>query len=541
MSRTQLFSVPVSGGEATELTESLDRDSTIDVDYAFTSEPEEVIYKAGNNILRVPITGGDSRIISDQPLIRLQVNSSNTHVVGLRSSNIYSLPLNGGPEIKLNSDLRRNRRIQNFLISPDGQTVVYRGTLDNDANELFTVPISGGNPVKLSGGAAAVRGDVRGFKFSTDGNHIVYVSDERKDQSNELISVPSKGGSRVILHSVFPEVGGAALLNNFAELNSEVFYVRREGEGLDYRQYRVPITGGSASPIGDQFTALEVRQSVLSPDGSFFITATEEERDRWRLFSTNTKNGERVFLDSILDQERIYSRVMVSPDSLRVAFTVDLLSERDERVLYTVPISGGILSRVSGNVFAGGLADGNSPFPFSFSQDVSRLVFTGRPEDSSGRSGLSSLGVNSLFVRDSYTGFSSGFELTESFRGDDDGDGVSNVFEYMAGTDPTDSFVFPRELLSLERKEGKAILSVRMAQPGSNDLVISIESIDLLEDSDVEGWDLVSTRTSGIWDTRSQIRFDDEGIANIEIEDARRRTEKVLPLGGYSLELNPPS
>src|SRR5439155_9878102 len=76
---------------------------------------------------------------------------------------LFSVPITGGTPVRLNAPLVPGGDVvdsppgysvpaNTFMITPDGTRVVYRADQDtNDVIELYSVPIGGGTPVKLNG------------------------------------------------------------------------------------------------------------------------------------------------------------------------------------------------------------------------------------------------------------------------------------------------------------------------------------------------------------------------------------------------------
>ena len=91
-------------------------------------------------------------------LIDFKISQDGTTVIyrafenGDFSRELFSVPITGGgAPVRVNAPLPTNGQISlDFEISPDSSTVVYRGE-QNDVNisEIFSVPITGGPPIRL--------------------------------------------------------------------------------------------------------------------------------------------------------------------------------------------------------------------------------------------------------------------------------------------------------------------------------------------------------------------------------------------------------
>ena len=64
--------------------------------------------------------------------------------------------------------------VHGFMISPNSKHVVYRADQDTDeVLEIYSVPITGGTPVKLNG-SLVPGGDTSWFELSPDSSRVVY-------------------------------------------------------------------------------------------------------------------------------------------------------------------------------------------------------------------------------------------------------------------------------------------------------------------------------------------------------------------------------
>ena len=128
----------------------------------------------------------------------VQVSASGSHLVYLAdnlSDGIYelaSISLTPGPTIvpQINPPLAAGGNLRAFKISPDGSHVVYAAD-QNTAGvvELFKVPIGGGAAERISGSLASggsVRTGPFDFEFSPDGRAVYYLADQETDNLTEL-------------------------------------------------------------------------------------------------------------------------------------------------------------------------------------------------------------------------------------------------------------------------------------------------------------------------------------------------------------------
>ena len=97
----------------------------------------------------------------------------------VRPVSLYSVPINGvGPPVRLSKLLPTHVNVVYFRISPDSQYVVYHVNQDDfDKYELYSVPIAGGAIKKLNG-LLVENGHVQNFVISPTSDRVVYWADQ---------------------------------------------------------------------------------------------------------------------------------------------------------------------------------------------------------------------------------------------------------------------------------------------------------------------------------------------------------------------------
>lgn len=221
--QSELFSVPLGGGVPVRLNADLPGGGDVIARNAQISpNGSHVVYAADQNtnnireIFSVPIEGGAITRLNDDLVEggdvldgsdNFQISSDSKRVVYLADSRqddvleLFSVPIGGGTNTRLNPDLVRNGNVRNFIISPDGQYVIYRADQNKDNQfELFSVPITGGDAVRLNGDLVN-GGDVDfDFQISADSQYVIYLADQNRDELFELFSVPIVGGAATRLN-----------------------------------------------------------------------------------------------------------------------------------------------------------------------------------------------------------------------------------------------------------------------------------------------------------------------------------------------------
>jgi Tol biopolymer transport system component len=301
-----------------------------------------------------------------------QIASDSRHVVFVADLErdgvfeLYSQPLArdarrvGVPfPVRLNAPLGPAQDVDfAFRITADGKRVVYAADQDNDdVFELYSVPIRGGTPVKLSGPMVA-GGDVGlgvartfqplrlpQFELSPDGKRVVYRADQDADEVFELFSAPIDGSTiPTRLHPALAPNGDVALLSARIDPSSTTVVFGADASTDDVLEVFAAPLDGSAAPIR--------LSGPMIAGGDLWTRPTT---DAWQMLE-------------------------VSPDGASVAYLAD--QDADEVVeLYAVPLDGSAPARrLSGPMVAGG--DVRSPAepldevpPFRFRPDGRALTY----------------------------------------------------------------------------------------------------------------------------------------------------------------------
>jgi len=327
----ELYSVPVSGGLPVKVSGELTLDGDVET-FSISPDSRWVVYTADR---------GTDEVVE-----------------------LYSSPTGGGLSIKLSGDLAPSGDVDDFSISPVGHRVVYLA--DQDASgvfELYSVPTSGGSPIKLNG-ALIPGGEVDQFSISPDGLRVVYRADQDANGVFELYSVPITGGSPIKISGEMT-AGGHARTHRISPDSQRVVYAAdQDTERID-ELYSVPIAGGI--PINISGTMIpggaiygNHRSYLISPDSQYVVYAADQYTDEvLELFSTPIAGGgppTRISGPMNPGGEVHYDGFLISHDSQRVVYTAD--QDWDEvRELFSVPIAGGLSSKLNGRMSPGGNVD----------------------------------------------------------------------------------------------------------------------------------------------------------------------------------------
>jgi len=211
---------------------------------------------------------------------------------------LFSVPSTGGTALTLNPTLVTGGNVTSTnlgpQVSPDGSRVLYHADQSTDeVFELFSVPSTGGTPVKLNG-ALVAGGDVVnfGYRFSPDGSRVIYAADQVTDNVVDLFSVPAAGGTSVKLNTSGGTV--AADGNISTPDGSRVVYL---SHGTISEVFIVPITGGTSLKLNGPLVSggNVTSRPVMNGNGSRIVYPADQITNGViELFSVSTAGGTPV-------------------------------------------------------------------------------------------------------------------------------------------------------------------------------------------------------------------------------------------------------
>ena len=185
-----------------------------------------------------------------------------------RKFDLFSVPILGGIPVKLSVNLVASNSVVSFRVSPDSKTVAFVVTQNTLNPVIYSVPIDGGSEVKLStdldlSSSTSSSARIGEYLFSPDSELLVYSVDITGDQIMELFVVATEGGASRKLH------GDLRQLWEGAGLNDEFTVYRLYGfseDGQDFI-FRIRLSPGSVPPIyqSQSSRVYKVRLSTSSP------------------------------------------------------------------------------------------------------------------------------------------------------------------------------------------------------------------------------------------------------------------------------------
>lgn len=305
---------------------------------------------------------------------------------------IFSVPIEGPPSaaVKLNGPLPPGGDLEfGFGFSPDGSRLVYLGEqLQAGVRELFSVPIAGPSSgrVKLSGELTA-GGDAGLFRVSPDGSRVVYRADQDSDEVLELYSVGIAGpfGSAVKISKPLA-AGQDVLMFRFTPDGQRVIYSAGVlGDDIKLL-FSTPVAGPASSAVELMDPSVGLPASFtydISPDGRWVVyRARENENSNEMVFSVRSEGpretSERISNTGLtLGTVRSYE---IAPGSGGIVYrqiTVGFGSVPNTDHLYYTTIRNSGFRRVRLNP---GLVVGGDVVNHSYSPDGQHVVYSADQE-----------------------------------------------------------------------------------------------------------------------------------------------------------------
>jgi len=289
---------------------------------------------------------------------------------------LWSVPLVGGDPVRLSGLLPASAVVEPFELTADSQTVVYRAPQDSGGvYELYSAPIAGpaGSWVKLNPELVA-GGNVLEFALAPGAARVAFIADVETDGIADLWSVPVEGGPATRHRPGFTAVGStafpvlavspagerAAFRANFSG-PGELWSARLDGVGGVVELNGALPTGGTVQP-----------DFRFSPDGTWVVyRADQEVAGTTELWSVPADDGMPVRLNGALVAGGNVRTFAFSPDGSRVVYAAD--QEVDERFeLWSVAVAGGTAVKLNGPLVTGGDVDADI---YGISPDSTRVVY----------------------------------------------------------------------------------------------------------------------------------------------------------------------
>jgi len=161
---------------------------------------------------------------------------------------LYSVLLDGSAApVKLNGPIASpgGDVHEDFLLTPDGLKVVFKGGLeDEDVFELFVAPVDGAVPAQRLHPPLSGLLDVQpGMQVSSDGARVVYLADALVDERIDLFSAPLDASQPPVRLDATLIANGDVTAFLIAPDGTFVLYTADQAVDERYELFRVPIDG----------------------------------------------------------------------------------------------------------------------------------------------------------------------------------------------------------------------------------------------------------------------------------------------------------
>jgi Tol biopolymer transport system component len=294
--------------------------------------------------------------------------------VGDVGVHLYSVPVSGGTPIKLKPTSAATEHIGEVEVTPNSAYVVFRThhpSYPPVPGELFSAPIDGRGPaIKLNIPLSNTQ-TVQDLQISPDDSRVIYRVDERSaDAYSSLYSVPISGGASVKLAGPYYTEDHPMIISITPD-SSRVVYNAQQPVGSQ-KLFSVPLAGGTITTLQTP-AGVKINPFVkITPDSSRVIFQTEVANQYlYDLYSTPLSGAEAAVK---LNESPIaaYLSFRVSPNG---SYVVYLEYQGGDLMIYSVPVTGGSRNRVSGAADTNGAAAGERIY---ISPDSSRVVYLGQ-------------------------------------------------------------------------------------------------------------------------------------------------------------------
>lgn len=364
--------------------------------YQIAPNSGRVVYKvdqAADNrfdLYSVAITGGAqtkiSRLVSNSgDATNFKISPDGTRVVYEYEQDIdnsddidtlYSVSITGSAATRLTST-QPEAAVGEFFFTPDSSRVVFEFSSPNDeVYGLYSIPVTGGQSALVTPKYYADQ-----YAVTADSRSLVYITDFENDDIFELYSSPITGGSRTMLSQ--KNAAANEDVKSFQLVNGQpaaVYAYRNAADGSGD-----PDSFGIVTVSGDNLFNKDTNISFSASGGYaigadnrsivFLGTPQSNPFSSSELYSiTVESNGEvRRLSNTAATPQRGVGEFKITPDGRRVVFNA-YPNGGGGFVLYSTPVQGGAITKLSGNPPADNVSA--SVFRFELTADGARAVYT---------------------------------------------------------------------------------------------------------------------------------------------------------------------
>ncbi len=287
---------------------------------------------------------------------------------------LYVVPITGGQSRRLNTDLVSGDVEEDFQLTPDGASVVYRAAKEDFRDQLYVVSLAGGDPIKLNGPLGDTS-EVLSFQISADSSTVVYEADQETNNLNELFRVPIGGGPTVKING--PEIERNVDDYGISPDGAQVVYLAPSFDGPTFRfeLYSAPLAGGNPLRISadlpvDGF----INRFTITPDSQRVVyIGSQETRGLSEIYSVPLTGGTPIKLSGDLSGTDGARGFWIAPDNQSIVFSADLNPDSPQALsLQVSSITGGGPLTLDGPFVENGNVD-----EVTITADSSRVIYSG--------------------------------------------------------------------------------------------------------------------------------------------------------------------
>ncbi len=256
---------------------------------------------------------------------------------------LYALPIGGGTPRKLNAPLPTGRDVSDFALSPDGLRLAYLAnpTFWN-SSELLSVPVDGSTAATPISGPLLADADVAGnFRFTPDSSHLVYQADATTLDVVNLYAAPADGSAPPTQLNPTPVSGGDVRDFDLDPSSSLVAYTGDLSVDGISNAYVVPLQGGASTVLSSPSHGEATLVRIDPQGGQLFYTARVTSRS-YELYTVPLNgSGPAVLLSPSTGVERNTFLPTFNADGTRALYR-SLLYGDYAYELYSAPVDGSV-------------------------------------------------------------------------------------------------------------------------------------------------------------------------------------------------------
>jgi dipeptidyl aminopeptidase/acylaminoacyl peptidase len=351
------------------------------------------------------------------------------------TNELYSVAIEGGTVVKLNSPLVANGDVLNdYQISSDSARVIYRANQDSAGMiELYSALIAATGSTKLND-MLVVGGNIIAFQISPDGTRVVYRADQDMDQVIELYSAQIAATGSTKLNDIL--IGGGNVLSFQISSNSaRVVYLANQDTVTVNELYSAQIAATGSTKLNDPLAAMGNVQFgfQISPDSARVVYRADQDANGTNeLYSAQIAATGSTKLNDTLPMNGDVDEFQISPDSARVVYLAD------QDINNVIELYSSQIAATGSTKLNDPLVAGQNVLSYQISPDSSRVVYQA-DQDTDGINELYSVPIAAagstklngplVMGQNVISGFQISPDNTQViYRADQDIDGVSELY-----------------------------------------------------------------------------------------------------------------